>query len=319
MGGPNKRQSFISDFAALEKTYKILGISKGPDQSGAEENKKMTTKKRHNSEGKIKNKDKVKAKRKSMVSSEVESNDPKEEPPNEPKVDKIPKIQNEAKKNFFQEQINRNKGLVKDEKELLGPRVRKKGSLVNAFEQNLTESDKMKRQSQINDEVKVDASKFNSFLDKFESKDGREEAKAQMIKITNRQKEFEKQKKLKEKQRSEKEEELQRKQERELQAALQEEMLEQQRLEEEEEKARIRAVEEEEKMAKIKAVEEEFSKLEREEDEAAKKKKASKKKKKPKKNETEADPGPKLNLMAGDVTNTRSMFERSKKDVEDNK
>ena len=45
--GPNKRQSFISDFAALEKTYKILGISKaGPDQSGAEENKKMTTKKR---------------------------------------------------------------------------------------------------------------------------------------------------------------------------------------------------------------------------------------------------------------------------------
>ena len=318
--GPNKRQSFISDFAALEKTYKILGISKGPDQSGAEENKKATAKKRHNSEGKIKNKDKVKAKRKSMVSSEVESNDPKEEPPNEPKVDKILKIQNEAKKNFFQEQINRNKGLVKDEKELLGPRVRKKGSLVNAFEQNLTESDKMKRQSQINDEVKVDASKFNSFLDKFESKDGREEAKAQMIKITNRQKEFEKQKKLKEKQRSEKEEELQRKQERELQAALQEEMLEQQRLEEEEEKARIRAVEEEEKMAKIKAVEEEFSKLEREEDEAAKKKKASKKKKKPKKNETEAaDPGPKLNLMAGDVTNTRSMFERSKKDVEDNK
>merc|ERR1712192_39935 len=317
--GPNKRQSFISDFAALEKTYKILGISQGPDPSVAEESKKVATKKRHNSEGKIKNKDKVKAKRKSMVSSEVESNEPKEEPPSEPKVDKVAKIQNEAKKNFFQEQINRNKGLIKDEKELLGPRVRKKGSLVNAFEQNMTESDKLKRQSQINDDVRVDTSKFNSFLDKFESKDGREEAKAQMIKITNRQKEFEKQKKLKEKHRSEKEEEMQRKQERELQAALQEEMLQQQRLEEEEEKARIKAVEEEEKMAKIKAVEEEFSKLEREDDEAAKKKKAGKKKK-TKKNETEAvDSGPKLNLMAGDVSNTRSMFEKSKKGVEDNK
>merc|ERR1712192_153889 len=112
----------------------------------------------------------------------------------------------------------------------------------------------------------------------------------------------------------------QRKQERELQAALQEEMLQQQRLEEEEEKARIKAVEEEEKMAKIKAVEEEFSKLEREEDEAAKKKKAGKKKKKTKKNETEAvDSGPKLNLMAGDVSNTRRMFEKSKKGGEDNK
>merc|ERR1712108_127474 len=113
-----------------------------------------------------------------------------------------------------------------------------------------------------NDDVRVDTSKFNSFLDKFESKDGREEAKAQMIKITNRQKEFEKQKRLEEKQR---------KQEREHQAALQEEMLQQQRQEEEEEQARIKAVEEEEKMAKIKAVEEEFSKLEREEDEAEKK------------------------------------------------
>merc|ERR1711974_288759 len=128
-----------------------------------------------------------------------------------------------------------------------------------------------------------------------------------------------KQKKLKEKQRSEKEEEMQRKQERELQA-LQEEMLQQQRQEEEEEQARIKAVEEEEKMAKIKAVEEEFSKLERGGDEAEKKKKASKKKKKTKKNETEAvDSGPKLNLMAGDVSNTRSMFEKSKKGVEDNK
>merc|ERR1711971_980056 len=137
---------------------------------------------------------------------------------------------------------------------------------------------------------------------------------------TNRQKEFEKQKKLKEKQRSEKEEEMQRKQERELQAALQEEMLQQQRLEEEEEAARIKAVEEEKKMAKIKAVEEEFSKLELEEDEAAKKKKAGKKKRKTKKNETEAvDSGSKLNLMAGDVSNTRSMFEKSKKGVEDNK
>ena len=73
---------------------------------------KVPTKKRHNSEGKVKNKDKAKAKRKTMISSEAESNEPKEEPASEPKVDKVLKIQNEAKKNFFQEQINRNKGLI---------------------------------------------------------------------------------------------------------------------------------------------------------------------------------------------------------------
>merc|ERR1712200_128411 len=37
----NKRQSFISDFAALEKTYKILGISKGPDMSATEEGRQV--------------------------------------------------------------------------------------------------------------------------------------------------------------------------------------------------------------------------------------------------------------------------------------
>merc|ERR1712108_79593 len=106
--GPNKRQSFISDFAALEKTYKILGISKGPDQSVAEERKKVPTKKRHNSEEKIKNKDKVKAKRKSMVSSEVESNEPKEPPPCEPKVDKVAKFKTKQRRTFSR---NRSTGI----------------------------------------------------------------------------------------------------------------------------------------------------------------------------------------------------------------
>ena len=62
----NKRQSFISDFAALEKTYKILGLSIPSEQAARQEEPKQV-KKRHNSEGKVKNKDKNKVKRKSVV------------------------------------------------------------------------------------------------------------------------------------------------------------------------------------------------------------------------------------------------------------
>ena len=64
----NKRQSFISDFAALEKTYKILGLSVPKEQTTTPEEPKQV-KKRHNSEGKVKNKDKNrdKVKRKSVV------------------------------------------------------------------------------------------------------------------------------------------------------------------------------------------------------------------------------------------------------------
>merc|ERR1712198_677113 len=60
----NKRQSFISDFAALEKTYKILGLPKDPPKV---EDTKAPVKKRHNSEGKIKNKTKATMNRKSTV------------------------------------------------------------------------------------------------------------------------------------------------------------------------------------------------------------------------------------------------------------
>merc|ERR1712098_238360 len=59
MDGKNsKRQSFISDFAALEKTYKILGMNVSKEPNKIEET--TTTKKRHNSEGKVKNRDKAK-------------------------------------------------------------------------------------------------------------------------------------------------------------------------------------------------------------------------------------------------------------------
>ena len=318
----NKRQSFISDFAALEKTYKILGISKEPTVNRDEEAKKATSKKRHNSEGKIKNKDKVKAaNRKSAAMSEVEtdeSNVKKEDTTKDestkvaPKVDLVLKVQNQANRNFFQDRINEKKGLKISEPEPLRSRIRKKGSLTNAFEQNSVEEDKLRRQSQVVDDFRVDTKKFNSFLDKFESKEGREEAKAQMIKITNQQKEFERKKKVKEQEYREQLEAIKRKadeeQEKAIQSAIEEELKQQQIVEEENTKARI------------KAVEQEFANLEQEEDEAAAKRKVSKKKKKTKKDEEEVplDVAPKtINLLAGDVSNTRSMFEKAKKGMDE--
>merc|ERR1712179_98279 len=207
---PNKRQSFISDFAALEKTYKILGLNRESQDIKEEDTEKVPTKKRHNSEGKIKNKDKVKVNRK----SEIEPNEPKEA-----KVDLILKVQNQANRSFFQEKINISKGIKKEDPEMLGPRMRKKGSLANAFEQSNT--DKTKRDSQTAEEIRVDSQKFNSFLNKFESKDGREEARLKMIKITKEQKEFAKQKKMREKKCAEEEEELKKKMEEEQAKALQ--------------------------------------------------------------------------------------------------
>ena len=78
----NKRQSFISDFAALEKTYKILGLSIPAEQTAKIEEPKQV-KKRHNSEGKVKNKDKNKAKRKSVLQPAEPQNteDPVSPPP----------------------------------------------------------------------------------------------------------------------------------------------------------------------------------------------------------------------------------------------
>ena len=92
-------------------------------------------------------------------------------------------------------------------------------------------------------------------------------------------------------------------------------------IQEEEDNARIKAAEEEASKAKFNAVEEEFSKLEREEDEVAQKKKLNKKKKKGRKvvEQPLDELGPKLNLLAGDVSNTRSMFERNRANVEEPK
>jgi len=294
----NKRQSFISDFAALEKTYKILGLSKISQDINEEETGKVPVKKRHNSEGKIKNKDKAKANKK----PEIESDKPKEA-----KVDLVLKVQNQASRNYFQEKINETKGLNKDGQQLLGPRLRKKGSVANVFEQNST--DKAKRESQTIEEIRVDSEKFNSFLNKFESKDGREEARLKMIKITKEQKEFDRQRKAREKKYLEEQEELKKKAEEDqdkiLQAALEEEILKQQK------------IEEELNMERIRNIEEEFIKLEKEEDEAAAKKKVVKKKKKNKKvNEDPVEAPPKINLLAGDVTNVRSVFEKNKKQVD---
>ena len=90
----NKRQSFISDFAALEKTYKILGLSVPAEQTARNEEPKQV-KKRHNSEGKVKNKDKNKAKRKSVVQPaelKKQSEDPvsspaPQPPPQQPEIE----------------------------------------------------------------------------------------------------------------------------------------------------------------------------------------------------------------------------------------
>merc|ERR1712115_140521 len=70
-------------------------------------------------------------------------------------------------------------------------------------------------------------------------------------------------------------------------------------------------------MERIRNIEQEFIKLEKEEDEAAAKKKVVKKKKKNKKvNEDPVEAPPKINLLAGDITNVRSVFEKNKKQVD---
>jgi len=298
-----KRQSFISDFAALEKTYKILGLSKDPPKS---DEIKPAVKKRHNSEGKVKNKDKVKVNRKSAVFSDEEPTEVKESTPKiEVKIDALDKGKASAKRNFFQDLINEKKGIVKKEPELLKPQLRKRGSLVSAFEQNPAEDKDAKRKSMIKEDVRVDAHRFNAFLNKFESKDQRAEAKAQMIKITKEQKEFERQKQLKEKQQrlaEIQEQENLRKEEEEMErkAALEEERRkdEEQRILKLEEQAELRRLE-----------------LERiESKEASEKKKVIKKKKKPKKEEEvmNTEDAPKLALGVVDYNDVKSKFERKK-------
>merc|ERR1712106_1174959 len=293
-----KRQSFISDFAALEKTYKILGLSKDPPKS---DEIKAPVKKRHNSEGKVKNKDKAKANRKSAVFSDAEPLEVKESPAQiDVKIDALDKGQAIAKRSFFQDLINEKKGFVKKKPQLLGPQIRKKGSLVNAFEQNPDEENEMKRKSATREDMRVDTQKFNAFLNKFESKDQIADAKAQMIKITKQQKEFERQKQIKQEQKNMaklQEQEYRRKEQeqREIQAAAEEE----------------RRIQEENKIMKLKE-EEELRRLE--EEEAAEKKKVMKKKKKPKKEEEIYNPedAPKLGLGIVDYNDVKSRFERKK-------
>jgi len=206
---------------------------------------------------KIKNKDKIQ--RKSSVFSEPEIDqkiDSNQTVPNQINVEinALDKGRANAKKNFFQNLINEKKGLVTKEPELLAaPQLRvKRDSLTNS-----TEANSEKRRSFIKEEIRTDTKKFNSFLDKFENKEQRAEAKAQMIKITNQQKEFEKQKLQREQHKLEQEKLEQEKKakaeqervERELQVALEEEAQIQRIREEEETELRYRQLEEEEKEA----------------------------------------------------------------------
>ena len=250
-------------------------------------------KKRHNSEGKVKNKDKNrdKVKRKSVV-TEPKKQEETVSPPTPPqpagemetKLNALDKGRAAERKNFFQTLINEKKGLVKQEPELQGPQIRKRTSLTQSFSK--TKEDENKRKSLIKDDIKVDKKQFNSFLDRFESKDQRAEAKNQILKITKQQKEFERRKqkqeeeqqKMAEKQRLEEEEIL--KKEREIQAAIEEEARQLQLREAEEAELRHRELEKE---------------LKQQEAEKSLKKKVLKKKKKPKPEEDDeaAKDGPK--------------------------
>ena len=141
-----KRQSVITDFAALEKTYRILGIHKEP--AYVPEDTDATLKKRNvKSEGKQKKSKKKSVKKESAVSV-------KQEEISMPQISIVDRIQNENKKNFFQEMINQKKGLVKEEPVLLRAQKRKKTSIASAFEEKTT-NEESKRNSIAKDELKV--------------------------------------------------------------------------------------------------------------------------------------------------------------------
>ncbi len=138
-----KRSSVISDFSALEKTCRLLGLTK--ESSYIPEDIEIIEKKRHSSEGK-----KKKNKKKALAKAEVI---PKEEEKSKPKIDVVDKGLNEQKRNFFQELINQKKGLVKDEPTPLRSQKKRKTDLVAAFEEKA--SGEKKRNSMIKDDVKV--------------------------------------------------------------------------------------------------------------------------------------------------------------------
>ena len=301
----SKRQSFISDFAALEKTYKILGMSGAKEQAVTEDEEPKVVKKRHNSEGRVKNKDKAKRKSAVINSTEKKPDEPVKKAP-EPII--LPDLKlNKAdnKKNFFQSLINEKKGLVKKEPELIGPQVRKRTSLTTSFASNKEEEDS-KRTSLLRDDVRVDKKQFSSFLDKFESKDQRAEAKSKMIKITKQQKEFERKKQLLEEEQMRAEAEEMRKEEEKLRR-------------EREEQEILRAMEEEARQLELQQQEEERLRLleaEKMKDENTVKRKVLKKKKKGKdesKIDAEDDKEvPKLSLGVTNYGDMKKKFEKKK-------
>ncbi len=138
-----KRSSVISDFSALEKTCRLLGLTKEP--AYIPEDIDIVEKKRHSSEGKQK-----KSKKKAAAKAEANT---KEEEKAKPKIDVVDKGLNEQKRNFFQELINQKKGLVKAEPAPLRSQKKRKTDLVAAFEEKT--SGENKRNSMIKEDVKV--------------------------------------------------------------------------------------------------------------------------------------------------------------------
>ena len=146
-----KRQSFINDFAALEKTYRMLGIYKEPVLSDEET---KSEKKRHASEGKTKKKNKTKSKAENKKTT-VDQKSTLKKDEDEPAIS-IPKFdagQNIAKRNFFQEMINEKKVGANPEPVLSGPKMRRKTNLVANFEEKTRET--AKRDSLIKEDIKV--------------------------------------------------------------------------------------------------------------------------------------------------------------------
>ena len=146
-----KRKSFINDFAALEKTYKMLGIHKEPVLSDEET---KPEKKRHASEGKAKKKTKAKAKAEPKKAQATDKSTTKQEK-DEPTI-VIPKLDsgsNIAKRNMFQELINEKKSTAVPDPVLNKPKMRRKTNLVANFEEKTRET--TKRDSLVKEDIKV--------------------------------------------------------------------------------------------------------------------------------------------------------------------
>lgn len=282
----SKRQSFITDFAALEKTYRILGLSREPV---IVEDHHPVVKKRHSSEGKIKNKNKVTKGEEANVPTAQKAEKIEKQ---KVKIEILEKGISEAKKNFFQELINDKKGISEKEPSLNGPKLRKKTTIASAFEEkNKDGSETMKRNSSIREDVRVGSTLFSSFLNKFEPEDKRAEVKAKIAKITADQKEFEKRKKLME------EENRKKREQEELELAIQMQMEEQ--------------LKEQELLAREEEIRAEFEQKQVQNEKKNKnppEKKRKVKKKKTEETTTEEKPQLKVGCLA--YSESRSKFER---------